>query len=60
MPNWVFNNLTITGEEQDLKKFAEKASKPHQSYWMDWTTNEQKEETESRVISFWNFKEPEL
>lgn len=59
MPNWVFNNLTITGEEQDLKKFAEKASKPHQTFWADWKTNEVKEETESRVISFWNFKEPE-
>lgn len=59
MPNWVFNNLTITGKEQDLKKFVEKAKTPHKTYWMDWKTNETKEEIDDRVISFWNFKKPE-
>ena len=59
MPNWVFNTATITGKEADLKKFVEKATKPHTTYWMDWKTNETKEEVSEKELSFWNFIEPE-
>lgn len=59
MPNWVFNTVSITGKEEDLKKFVEKAKKPHNTYWEDWKTKEIKEEIDDRVISFWNFIKPE-
>jgi len=60
MPNWVFTNMTVSGKEADLRKFAEKANKPHLTYWTDFqNNNEPKEEVEQRAISFWNFKKPE-
>ncbi len=59
MPNWVFTSMTVSGKEADLRKFVEKAKKPHTTYWSDWKTNEVKEEIDDRVISFWNFKKPE-
>ncbi len=60
MPNWVFTSMTVSGKEADLRKFAEKASKTHTTYWRDYQNNNVvKEEIDERVISFWNFKEPE-
>jgi len=70
MPNWVFNNLTITGKEQDLKKFMEKASKPYMTYHKgvrsqnedgSWSYDADKinEQLNESPISFMNFASPE-
>ena len=71
MPNWVYNNVTITGSSGDLKKFAEKASKPYTTInkgkrYQDETTKEWKydadvvyEQENTDAFSFWNFIEPE-
>jgi hypothetical protein len=59
MPNWVFTSMSVSGKEVDVRKFVEKAKQPHKTYWKDYKTDEVKEETDQRVISFWNFKKPE-
>ena len=59
MPNWVYNNLTITGDEKAIAEFKELASKPYTTYYEDYKTNQQVEGTHEGAIQFWNFIEPE-
>ena len=59
MPNWVYNNLTITGDEKAIAEFKELASKPYNTYYEDYKTNQQVEKPHEGAIQFWNFIEPE-
>ena len=70
MPNWVFNNLSISGKEEDLKKFMEKAGKPYMTYHKGvrtqnedgtWTYDAEaiNEQLNDSPISFMNFATPE-
>lgn len=68
MPNWVSNNVSISGKKADLLAFAEKASKPHTEYWPSYSTNPdgtrkqneviEPKESEENALSFWNFVAP--
>lgn len=70
MPNWVFNSLTIEGNETDLRAFIEKASKPYTTYYKgkfidnaDGTKNYDADAINVHVhespLSFMNFTSPE-
>jgi hypothetical protein len=70
MPNWVFNNVSISGKEEDLKKFMEKAGKPYMTYHKgvryqdaegNWKYDADKidEHLKESPISFMNFATPE-
>ena len=68
MPNWVFNNLSVTGKTEDLIKFKEEIGQPYQTYHRDlvsengeWAKNEDgsfkrvvQEQTHDSAFSFWN------
>lgn len=68
MPNWVFNNLSVTGDVVDLAKFKEEIAAPYTTYHRDlvsvngeWAKNEDgsfKREIVENVhesdLSFWN------
>ena len=68
MPNWVFNNLTVSGDAVDLAKFKEEIAAPYTTYHRDlvsvsgeWAKNEDgsfKREIVESVhesdLSFWN------
>jgi hypothetical protein len=43
MPNWVYNTLTVSGDPDELKKFADKARQQHETRWLSeqWTWNEE-------------------
>ena len=74
MPNWVYNNISISGKRDDLIAFANKASQRHETQWLskDWIRNEdgtntrvpEEERTieielsEEQPLSFWNFVRP--
>ncbi len=34
MPNWVYNNVQVSGTTKDLLAFADKARQPHESLWI--------------------------
>lgn len=70
MPNWVFNRVTITGDEANLNKFIEKAKQPYPTFHKgDFVEKEDgtktydasivKEQEHTSALSFWNFKKPE-
>jgi len=59
MPNWVYNNLTITGDEKAIAEFKELAAKPYNTYYEDYKTNQQVEKPHEGAIQFWNFIQPE-
>jgi hypothetical protein len=52
MPNWVSNNLRITGSSEEIKNFKERASQPNTTHW------DGKTEQEHEVLSFMNFIAP--
>jgi hypothetical protein len=74
MPNWVYNNLSVSGKTEDLLAFAEKASRRHETLWLTdkWKRNEdgtntevpeserkiEVELSEENPLSFWNFVAP--
>lgn len=72
MPNWVFNNLSVTGEIDELIKFKEEIGQPYTTYHQDlvsedgkWAKNEDgsykyetKEQVHESVFSFWNAVSP--
>lgn len=70
MPNWVYNSLTIEGNETDLRAFMEKASKPYTTYYKGkfidnadgtkgYDADAVDEEVRESVLSFMNFTSPE-
>jgi hypothetical protein len=74
MPNWVYNNVSVSGKREDLIAFANKARQEHETQWIstEWKHNEDGTTTripaEERTIeiemsgkqplSFWNFVRP--
>lgn len=74
MPNWVYNKMTVNGSKEQLKAFAIKAGKQHETRWLSeaWVDdengkrvrvpeNERKIEvelSEAKDLSFWNFVSP--
>jgi hypothetical protein len=74
MPNWVYNNLSVSGKTEDLRAFVEKASRRHETLWLTdkWKRNEdgtntevpeserkiEVELSEENPLSFWNFVAP--
>jgi len=52
MPNWVYNELTISGSAEDIAKIKEQLAQPKPM--------PNGEASEERVISFWNIKHPPL
>lgn len=73
MPNWVYNNLSVSGKTEDLLAFAEKASRRHETLWLTdkWIDKDGKrvevaeserkievELSEENPLSFWNFVAP--
>lgn len=44
MPNWVWNQLTVSGSKEEVQRFVEQAGKPHGG---------------ESDLSFWNFVKPE-
>ena len=55
MPNWVDNELTVSGSPEAIAKFKEQAGKAY-PVGVDEKTNEL--EYETLAISFWNFVAP--
>lgn len=56
MPNWVYNNITITGSIKDVETFYDKATAPHPDSF-DKETGKVVYSTEVE-LSFWNFVAP--
>jgi hypothetical protein len=56
MPNWVYNTLTISGEPEQVKEFADKASKPRLVSTNYGKTIEPDPTPDQ--LSFWNFVAP--
>ena len=66
MPNWVFNNLTVTGKQSDLDDFIVQARQPYMEFHKRLTVNDEGETVFAREpnrveepLSFWNFVRPE-
>ncbi|CAB4128985.1 hypothetical protein UFOVP223_39 [uncultured Caudovirales phage] len=60
MPNWVYNTLSITGDEQEVARFKEQASKPYKTGWIDShkPLGDQEMQVHEEPLSFWNFITP--
>lgn len=68
MPNWVFNHLTITGEDAEVKRLKERVGKPFSMLMDKSKWNEEKQEWdrtpevityENPIFSFMNITAPE-
>jgi hypothetical protein len=60
MPNWVYSNLTVIGDEAEVDRFVEQVGKPYEVRYQNWETKEQERRmTESGGLSFWNIKSPD-
>jgi hypothetical protein len=57
MPNWVYNNITVSGTKEDLIAFRDKASKLSPNGIAEDGSLTYKE-SDAQAISFWNFIEP--
>lgn len=58
MPNWVYNNVIITGERADLIAFRDKAARLAPNGISDDGVLEYSD-GDTQDLSFWNFKEPD-
>jgi hypothetical protein len=58
MPNWVYNNMTVSGKREDLIAFRDKASTNAPSGISEDGVLEYSG-SEEQELSFWNFKQPE-
>jgi len=57
VPNWVYNNISVSGTKEDLIAFRDKASKLSPTgITADGSLTY--DDADKSVISFWNFKEP--
>lgn len=63
MPNWVRNNLTITGDEADVQAVKEQLSAPYTRLVSEYDGEKGKtvrvEKVVTRDFSFWNIVKPE-
>jgi Ferredoxin-like domain in Api92-like protein len=74
MPNWVYNRVTVEGNQHELQEFVDKARKQNETRWLSesWIRNEdgtntkvedkdrkiEVELSEPADLSFWNFIAP--
>lgn len=61
MPNWVFNTLTINGDESSIAAIKAQLNSPFTTYYSDYNGSEyvKREQTYSNpVFAFWNIKSP--
>jgi len=58
VPNWVFNNLTVSGDAIDLAVFKEEIGKPYDTGDVDWVDGERVPSQHISVFSFWNALAP--
>lgn len=58
MPNWVYNNISVSGKKADLLAFYAKASKLTPN-GINEDGSLKYDDKDAQVISFWNFIEPE-
>ena len=68
MPNWVFNSLSVTGNELDLQKMMEQLNAPFTQPLIESVFNQETEKWEvvntgtitysNPVFAFWNIKRP--
>ena len=56
MPNWVYNNLTIEGSEEEIAKVKAQLGKPIQKRYAD--SDEEVTNYSNPIISFWNIIAP--
>jgi hypothetical protein len=59
MPNWVFNNLVVTGTPAELDVFKHEMAEPYQTTTYDYELRENKPHTHESPLSFWNVVAPE-
>lgn len=57
MPNWVWNNITVSGTKEDLLAFYAKASKLSPN-GINEDGSLKYDDKDAQAISFWNFIEP--
>ena len=58
MPNWMYNYLSITGEESAVQKLVEQVSKPNEKQTYDFYTKKTEVFTKESAFSFWNIIAP--
>lgn len=61
MPNWVSNQLNITGPKEELDRFQEQAGKAYATKKQTFTDKgiDWEEDTYQEELSFWNFIRPD-
>lgn len=59
MPNWVYNNINITGEPKDIDAFIAKATAPHTTRYEPLLDPTEPTEQVVEQFSFWNFIRPD-
>jgi hypothetical protein len=63
MPNWVYNNLTVIGDEAEVDRFVEQVGKPYEVRYRDFRAPADAEPTvemrDNNGFAFWNIKAPE-
>ena len=58
MPNWVMNDLEITGSPEVIAKIKAQLSAPFERTHWDWFNKERKTEKVEKPFSFWNIIKP--
>lgn len=59
MPNWVSNSVRVTGEKEDLQRFAEQAGRSYSRKYQDIEGKWYEAESNNEHLSFWNFVRPD-
>jgi hypothetical protein len=60
MPNWVYSNLTVIGDEAEVDRFVEQVGKSYEVRYQNWETKQEvREVRENNGFSFWNIIAPE-
>ena len=58
MPNWVNNELTISGTPEIIKQIATQLSAPYERQYYDFMKEESRIEKVEKPFSFWNIIKP--
>lgn len=63
MPNWVYNNLTLTGKPEQIAEVKTQLATPFMREYMRWDENSKNfvrfQDLWNGEFSFWNIKSPE-
>ena len=59
MPNWVSNSVRVTGDKEELKRFAEQAGRSYTRKYQDIEGKWYEAESNNEHLSFWNFVRPD-